>query len=263
MKVTINCICRVLLALLVMVGPVASAQGLDQVEAEGQPSPEQDAAADTPEGAAVQPTNPASEQEEPAGQKESDSRLAEDKVSPQKSVEPGPYDKYLQDRVSVAVSTLFSNKVAGGTNWAARALSDLFIRYKDPSWELNGLAIGGFFRYSPDAVQPELVSTDGIQREYNGIVEEFIFGADFEVPVKESLVLSTGVGLGFAKVKLYPLVDSGSNFAPKDSYGGALLSGQVHLDYYVDPKFSVAPVFYFGLGAFREFQFGGRLSFLF
>ncbi|MDD9949947.1 MAG: hypothetical protein OXT67_00105 [Zetaproteobacteria bacterium] len=201
------------------------------------------------------PSVPAEEASPQAGEPAAASTAAEGR--------PGALDSLFADKLQLAVAYLVSRKSVEGSSWKARGMTDIYVRYADPAWAMQAVKVGGFFRYAPDAVQPKVESTDGYQREYSGIVEEYILGVDFAVALQTNLALSTGVGLGFARSKLYALQDSGNNEAPKKNYDGILLSGQVHLDYYIAPEWSVAPVFYFGLGAFREYQLGGRFSFLF
>ena len=167
--------------------------------------------------------------------------------------------KQIADKLLIGTSYGFAFLQDGSTNWRASGSSDVTVTYK-LGMKVAGGDLAGTFRYAPMDVAPHLDDKTPSEA-YTGVVETYLFGAEWHLPLADKLTAVAAGELGLIVVHLDDLIGLADSKAPDDSGAALVLGGGV--DWAAMEKFFLGARLRLGVGTLSSLQLSGNVTFAF
>ncbi|NRA44339.1 MAG: hypothetical protein HRU09_05220 [Oligoflexales bacterium] len=165
--------------------------------------------------------------------------------------------KKIADKLFIGTSYGFAYVQSGSTNWRASGSSDVTVSYK-LGMQVAGGDLAATFRYAPMDVAPHLDEEEPSEA-YKGVVESYLFGSEWHLPLTDKLTAVATGELGVIVVHLDDIVGLVDSDAPDDTGGALVLGGGV--DWGVMEKLSMGTRLRLGAGTLSSFQLSGNVTF--
>lgn len=167
--------------------------------------------------------------------------------------------KLIADKLFIGTSFGFAYVQDGSTNWRASGSSDVMLAYK-LGLKVVGGDLAATFRYVPMDVAPHF-DEETPAEAYSGVVESYLFGSEWTLPVGTGLTAAASAELGVVVIHLDDIVGLVDEEKPEDTGFALVLGGGV--DWMLMEKLFLGTRLRLGAGSLTSLQLSGNVTFAF